>query len=173
MYEQNIYSQPMVEIYAPNLNKVFEAYDNWYGKPVPATAVTDDYLAALIQIGVLTEVDCQYVVMDEWQLMSFSGSRRAKAFKKKLSDIPAVRAILKEIGDEGKASEELENRLCNVIPSNTVRTFTAWLEALEVIQLKEKRYMLSAEEEEEEDQRDYPSINDTVNIKEDKYLEKD
>lgn len=169
MYEQNIYSQPMVEIYAPNLNKVFEAYDNWYGKPVPATAVTDDYLAALIQIGVLTEVDCQYVVMDGWQLMSFSGSRRAKAFKKKLSDIPAVRAILKEIGDEGKASEELENRLCNAIPSNTVRTFTAWLEALGVIQLKEKRYMLSAEEEEEEDQRDYPSINDTVNIKEDKY----
>jgi len=156
-------------IYAPNLNRVFEAFDNWCNRPVSADAIKDDYLSALLQLGIMTEKDSLYVAKDEWQLMSLSGSRRAKSFKKKLTDMTEVKTILNELGDEGRTSEELENRLYNAIPADTVRTLIAWLEAMEVIQLKEKKYKLSEDEEDEEDQRDYPSINESVNIKEDKY----
>lgn len=163
-------SLPKTGIYAPNLNKVFEAFDNWYNRPVSDNIVSDDYLTALLQIGILTEKDSLYKTIDGWQLMTLSGSRRAKAFKKKLADISEVRIILNELGDEGKTSEEIENKLNNTIPSYTIHTLIAWLEAIGLIQLKEKKYILSEEEEEEEeDQNDYPPINELVNIKEEKY----
>lgn len=163
------YSLTNTRIFAPNLNRVFEAFDNWCNRPVSANAVKNDYLSALLQLGIMTEKDSLYVVKDEWLLMSLSGSRRAKLFKKKITEMTEVRTILNELGDEGKTSEELESRLYNAIPVDTIRTLIAWLEAMEVIQLKEKKYRLSEEEEDEEDQRDYPSINESVNIKEDKY----
>ena len=54
-------------IYAPNLNRVFEAFDNWCNRPVSADAIKDDYLSALLQLGIMTEKDSLYVAKAEWQ----------------------------------------------------------------------------------------------------------
>lgn len=154
-------------IYAPNLNKVFETFDNKYLKSI--TNEDDDYLSALLALGILVVGAKTYDVGRGWQLMSWSGTRRTMAFKKKLLAMEEVNSILSTIGNRGKTSEEIEMALNGTLASETVRTFLSWIEALGVLQLSELRYEVSNEEEDEDNASDYPSIDDAVSIKEEKY----
>ena len=156
----------MIDIYAPNLNNVFETFDNRYQRE--ATTYTDDYLAALLALGILEPVDGKYETGKGWQLMQWSGSRRAKAFKKQMLSIATTQKILDTIGNSGKTSGEVEQALCGMVAPSTVRTFLSWMETLSVLRLSDQKYEISNEEEEEEDSSDYPSLDDNVNINTDK-----
>lgn len=158
-----------VNIYAPNLNNLFECFDNRLGRQVATDAEGDDYLSALLQLGVLEERDGQYGVAEGWGLMQQSGSRLAKAFRRKLSGMPVVEHIIQTIGNEGKTADEVVAALDKSYAKDTIVTFLSWAETLGLLHLSSKKYYNANEEEEEEDQNDYPSLDDEVSIKDDKY----
>lgn len=158
-----------VNIYAPNLNKLFECFDNRLGGQVVSDAESDDYLSALLQLGILEERDGLYDVAERWGLMQQSGSRRAKAFRRKLSGMPVVERITQAIGNEGKTADEVAVSLDKTYAKDTIITFLSWTETLGLLHLSNKKYYNANEEEDEEDQNDYPSLDDEVSIKDDKY----
>ncbi len=155
------------DIYAPNLSKVFETFDNSLNGTF--ADVEDDYLLALLTLGILEKDQSSYKVGSDWQLMLLSGSRRSVAFKRRLLTMQITSSILSELGNCGKTSEELEQDLKTNESIATVRTFLSWLEALGVLHLSGQKYIISDEQEEEEDVTEYPSLDEPVNIKEDKY----
>lgn len=156
----------MIDIYAPNLNRVFETFDNSFQRE--ETIVADDYLAALLALGILEPVDGKYETGRGWQLMQWSGTRRSKAFKKQMLSIATTQRILETIGNSGKTSGEIELALHGIAAPSTIRTFLSWMETLSVLCLSNQKYEISNEEEEEEDTSDYPSLDDNVNINTDK-----
>ena len=156
-------------IYAPNLNKVFEAFDNHVQKSVLVDEGGDDYLASLLTMGVLVKVESKYEVGQGWQFMMQSGFRRASQFKQKLLGLDEVVKISNCIGEEGRAVDRIIEELNTVCPPETVRTYISWLETLGILQLKDGKYNNSNEEEEETEAADYPSLEDNISIKEDKY----
>ena len=155
------------DIYAPNLNRLFETFDNRLHEAL--TSDDDDYLLALLAFGILVNETDTYDVGKGWQLMLWTGSRRAVAFKQQLLGMEITTSILSKLGDEGKTSGDLEQELKNYVSVATVRTFLSWLETLGVLHLSGQKYMVSDNQEEEEDITEYPSLDDSVNIKEDKY----
>ena len=78
----------MIDIYAPNLNHIFETFDIMYQQEV--TTEADDYLASLLVLGILVPVDGKYEAGKGWLLMQWSGSRRTKAFKKQMLSLVMV-----------------------------------------------------------------------------------
>lgn len=156
-------------IYAPNLNRVFETFDNRNLQTISASDPEDDYLSMLLFVGILMEEDGEYDTGDGWQFMQLSGSRRAKLFKRKLFERGEVASILDAVGDNGCTPEEIECKMAGQCQPDMVRTFLSWLETLNLLQLKGGRFVASSEEEEEDDAADYPSLDETVNIKEDKF----
>jgi len=156
-------------IYAPNLNRVFETFDNKNLQAVGTSDPEDDYLSMLLLVGILMEKDGRYDTGDGWQFMQLSGSRRAKLFKRKLLERGEVAAILAAVGDNGCTPEDIESKMAEHYQRDMVRTFLSWLETLNLLELKSGRYVASNEEEEEDDATDYPSLDETVNIKEDKF----
>ena len=158
-----------ISIYAPNLNRVFEIFDNKNLQAVSAADQEDDYLSMLLLVGILVEKDGKYDIGDGWPFMQLSGSRRAKLFKRKLMERSEVASILAAVGDDGNTSEEIERKMAGQFQSDMVRTFLSWLETLNLLQLKCGKYVATNEEEEEDDATDFPSLDETVNIKEDKF----
>lgn len=156
----------MIDIYAPNLNHIFETFDIMYQQEV--TTEADDYLTSLLVLGILVPVDGKYEAGKEWLLMQWSGSRRTKAFKKQMLSLVIPQKILETIGNDGKFSEDVEHVLNATATPATVRTFLSWMEILNVLRLTEQRYVLSDEEEEEDESTDYPTLDDAVNITDDK-----
>lgn len=159
-----IYSK---DIYAPNLNLLFETFDNRFRKTLESD--DDDYLLALLALGIMVEDSGIYDVGKDWQFMLWSGSRRADAFKKRLLDMEVIMSILTKLGDDGKISDDLERELKNYVTTATLRTYLSWLETLGVLYLAGQKYMISDNQEEEDEVTEYPSLDDPVNIKEDKY----
>lgn len=157
-----------VNIYAPNLINLFETYDNRVGRPVDPN-INDDYLSALLQLGVLIEKDSLYVTADEWGIMQLSGSRLAKAFRTKLLGMSIVEDIIQTVGNEGKAADEIVGILGAKYAKETIVTFLSWTETIGLLQLSNRKYNNSNAEEDEDDQNDYPSLDDEVSIKDDKY----
>lgn len=157
-----------LNIYAPNLNKVFESFDYYYLSPVLDNDDVDDYLTSLLVLGILEKRNSLYIVGNEWSFMILSGSRRAILFKQKLLEQEAVKRIIDYLGNDRKNDDEIVNYFNNDYTSNTIRTFLSWLETLELLQLSEGKYMNSNQEEYDEDLSDYPSLDDNINIKEDK-----
>ena len=94
-------------IYAPNLNRVFETFDNKNLQAVGASDPEDDYLSMLLLVGILMEKDGRYDTGNGWQFMQLSGSRRAKLFKRKLLERGEVAAILAAVGDNGCTPEDI------------------------------------------------------------------
>ena len=158
-----------VNIYAPNLNKLFEAFDDKIGRPVVTDLDGDDYLSALLQLGILIERDSLYSVDESWGLMFQSGSRLAMAFRRKLMGLSIIEDILQIIADEGKTADEVVNALSTVYARDTLVTFLSWAETVGLLQLNNKKYYISNEEEEEEDLKDYPSLDDEFSIKDEKF----
>ena len=155
------------DIYAPNLNRLFEAFDNRLHKSLASDG--DDYLFALLTLGILVNENDTYDVGKDWQLMLWTGSKRAAAFKQRLLGMEITTSILSKLGDDGKTTDDLEEELKNYESAATVRTFLSWLETLGVLHLSGQKYIISDEYEEEEDVTEYPSLDDPVNIREDKY----
>lgn len=155
------------DIYAPNLNRLFEAFDNRLHKSLASDG--DDYLFALLTLGILVNENDTYDVGKDWQLMLWTGSKRAAAFKQRLLGMEITTSILSKLGDDGKTTDDLEEELKNYESAATVRTFLSWLETLGVLHLSGQKYIISDEYEEEEDITEYPSLDDPVNIREDKY----
>ncbi len=160
-----------VNIFAPNLNILFETYDNRVDSPVLPDADEDDYLSALLQLGILAKSDSLYEMTDEWGLMRLSGSRLAKAFRRKMLEMPIVSDIIRSIGNDGKAADEVTEALAGCYPKETIVTFLSWAETIGLLQLNNKKYYNSdeAEDEDDDDWNDYPSLDDVVSIKDDKY----
>ena len=155
------------DIYAPNLNLLFETFDNrLHGTIVNAD---DDYLLALLSLGILVEGSSIYNVGKDWSFMLWSGSRRAVAFKKHLLGMEIITSILSRLGDGGKTCDDLVQDLKYDETTATVLTFLSWLETLGILHLSGKKYMISDEQEEEEEVTEFPSLDEPVNIKEDKY----
>ena len=158
-----------VNIYAPNLNLLFEAFDNRVGRSVAPVEEVGDYLSALLQLGILVEQDALYSVAEGWGLMQLSGSRLAKAFRRKLSGMSITEDILQTIGNDGKTADEVVEALTPNYAKDTVLTFLSWTETVGLLHLSNKKYYNSNEEEDEDDQNDYPSLDDEMSIKDDKF----
>lgn len=156
-------------IYAPNLNRVFEVFDNKNLQTVRPADSDDDYLSVLLYVGILVEKDGRYDIGDGWSFMQLSGSRRAKLFKRKLLERGDVASVLAAVGDNGCTQEDIEIKTIGKSEPDMVRTLLSWLETLNLLRLKGGKYVASDEEEEEDDAADYPSLDETVNIKEDKF----
>ena len=148
---------------------MFEAFDSKNLQAVSTADLEDDYLSMLLYMGILAEKDGKYDIGDGWLFMQLSGSRRAKAFKRKLLEHGEVASILAAVGDGGNTSEDIERKVSGLCQTDMARTFLSWLETLNLLQLKGGKYVASNEEEEEDDATDYPSLDETVNIKEDKF----
>ena len=103
------------DIYAPNLNRLFEAFDNRLHEAMASD--DDDYLLALLALGILENETGTYNVGMDWQLMLWTGSRRATAFKQRLLGMEITTSILSRLGDEGKTIGLLQ--LC-------VHSFLGW-----------------------------------------------
>ena len=158
-----------VDIYAPNLNKIFETFDNKVETPVLSNVKEDNYLCSLLQLGILVEKNLTYKVGEDWTVMQLSGNKLSKEFRRKLLDMPIVNDIIQGVGRDGKTTDEIASILVDKYPKNTVITFLSWTETTGILQLNSTKYYISNVEEDEEDFKDYPSLDDEVSIKDDKY----
>lgn len=156
-----------IDIYAPNLNLLFETFDNRLHETL--ANAEDDYLLALLGLGILIKDQGSYEVGSDWQLMLLTGSRRTAALKKRLLSMEITKSILLALGNDGKTCDDLEQALIKFVSPATVRTFLSWLETLGMLQLSGKKYVVSDNEEEEDDKVEYPSLDAPISIKEDKY----
>ena len=156
-----------ISIYAPNLNKLFETFDEEYQGTV--TADSNDYLAALLALGILVAGTTTYDVGEVWQMMLASGTKRTKSFKKWLLEWDVAKAVLATIDNDGKPEEKIVETLKGSVAPETVRTILSWLESLGELQLSGQKYKLSDEEEEEYGTDAYHALEDSVSIREEKF----
>lgn len=159
-----------VNIFAPNLNNLFETFDNRLGSQIVPVAEEDGYISALLQLGILVKSsDSLYDVGEEWSLMNFSGSRLAAAFRKKMLEMPIIEDIFQLVGDKGMEADDIVKALKESYPKNTVMTLLSWAETLRLLTLNDRKYCCSNDAEDEEEQGEYPSLDEVISIKEEKY----
>lgn len=160
-----------VRIYAPNLNKLFEAFDCYYNARIVSKEETNNYLYALLSLNILKEGLFQYELCEGWEFMLFSGSRRSSQFKQQILKRSEVNKIINIIGDNGLTVDNILKCSSENYSSETIITFISWMEMLGLLQLKDEKYWNSNEEEDDygEIHSEYPTLEDDISIKEDKF----
>lgn len=152
--------------YTPNLQKLFDTFDEWVGQKVIQTP--DDYLWNLLTIGVMT-ADAEYRSAAEWQFMEMQKpTERRDTFKEKIEKWNVTDKIFKVIGNNACDTQKISVTIN--LPVDATASILSWMEAFSLLSLKDGKYQANnevVEDDEEDSKQESPSRE--INIDFDKY----
>lgn len=105
-------------------------------------------------------------------MLSEDKSEARNAFWRWISPSPPVKALTDTIGKDGIIIMDLISRLANTYSEQDTRVRMAWMERLGIVRVDNGKYVLNDGEAEYDDEKDgiYPmDIEDTIDIKDDKF----
>ena len=140
------------DIYAPSIDKLLTAFDEYVGNSLVVTTAENDYLKLLLLLGILCKRDGIYECAEVWQpLLDGDDKTRKSVISQFITNDDICATIFRTLSLGPKSIAEIKSALQDTNPYMT-ETLVSWMESLGILDVQQGKYIITDRDTEVEDE---------------------